>query len=191
VDLQIALICFPLIFLGELPDKTMFANLVMATNGRALQVWIGAAGAFVLHVVIAMTIGVALFAVLPHRAIEGVVAAMFLAGAGYAWREGTGARDESALPITSRRSAVLTAFVVIFLAEWGDLTQILTANLAAKYHEFLAVGMGSVLALWAVAGVAVVAGHTLMRSINVGKVRKVTAVGLLGLAAYTLFLALG
>ena len=190
MDAQVALICFPLIFLGELPDKTMFANLVMATKGHPVQVWLGAAAAFVLHVAIAVTIGVALFAVLPHRAIEGVVAAMFVAGAVYAWREGRNAHDEGALPATSRRSAAVTAFVVIFLAEWGDLTQILTANLAAKYHELLAVGMGSVLALWAVAGIAVVGGRTLMRFVNVATVRKVTAVSLFGLAAYTLFLAL-
>ena len=57
VDMEIALICFPMIFLAELPDKTMFANLVMATKGRPLQVWLGAAGAFVVHVAIAMTGG--------------------------------------------------------------------------------------------------------------------------------------
>ena len=190
MDAQVALICFPLIFLGELPDKTMFANLVMATKGHPVQVWLGAAAAFVLHVAIAVTIGVALFAVLPHRAIQGVVAAMFVAGAVYAWREGHNAHDEGALPASPRRSAAMTAFVVIFLAEWGDLTQILTANLAARYHELLAVGMGSVLALWAVAGIAVVGGRTLMRFVNVATVRKVTAVSLFGLAGYTLFLAL-
>ena len=92
MDAQVALICFPLIFLGELPDKTMFANLVMATKGHPVQVWLGAAAAFVLHVAIAVTIGVALFAVLPHRAVEGVVAAMFVAGAVYAWREGRNAQ---------------------------------------------------------------------------------------------------
>jgi putative Ca2+/H+ antiporter (TMEM165/GDT1 family) len=189
VELQIALICFPMIFLAELPDKTMFANLVMATHGRPLQVWLGAAGAFLVHVAIAMTIGVALFAVLPHRAIEGIVTALFAAGAVYAWREGARLPSESALLSTSRRGAVLTAFAVIFVAEWGDLTQILTANLAAKYHSLLTVGLASVLALWAVAGLAVVAGQTLMRHVNVATVRKVTAAVLGGLAAYTLFLA--
>ncbi len=188
---QIAFICFPMIFLAELPDKTMFANLVMATKGRPVQVWLGAAGAFVVHVAIAVTVGVALFAVLPHRAIEAVVAAMFLFGALYAWRERARTEDEKAVRHTSGHGAALTAFVVIFLAEWGDLTQILTANLAAKYHDLLAVGLGSVLALWAVAGVAVVGGQTLLRFVNVSTVRKVTSVVLLGLAAYTLSLAVG
>ncbi|HEY6421636.1 MAG TPA: TMEM165/GDT1 family protein, partial [Pseudonocardiaceae bacterium] len=43
-----------------------------------------------------------------------------------------------------------TSFVVLFVAEFGDLTQIVTANLAAKYHDPLTVGVGAVLGLWAV-----------------------------------------
>jgi len=187
VILHIALICFPLVFLAELPDKTMFASLLMATKGRPAQVWLGAAGAFLIHVAIATTVGVALFALLPRQAIDGVVAGLFLFGAVYAWREGT--KDEAGLieKQRSRHGVVLTAFVVIFIAEWGDLTQILTANLAAKYHSPLSVGVGSVLALWIVAAVAVVSGQTLLRFVNVSTVRKVTAVVLLILAALSIW----
>ena len=88
-----------------------------------------------MHVAIATTIGVALFRVLPSRVLDAVVAAMFVAGGIYALREGT--KDEDELidkEITSHR-VVTTAFIVIFIAEWGDLTQILTANLAAHYHS--------------------------------------------------------
>jgi putative Ca2+/H+ antiporter (TMEM165/GDT1 family) len=189
MDPHIALICFPVVFLAELPDKTMFASLVMATKGRPFQVWLGAAGAFVVHVAIATTVGVALFAVLPHRAVDAVVAAMFVFGAAYAWREGTKAEDERALRTVPNHGAVLTAFVVIFLAEWGDLTQVVTANLAAKYHSPLSVGIGTVLALWSVAAIAVLGGQALLRFVNVPTVRKVTAVVLLCLAAYTAYLA--
>jgi Ca2+/H+ antiporter, TMEM165/GDT1 family len=182
VDPYIALICFPVIFLGELPDKTMFANLVMATKGRPLLVWIGAAGAFLIHVVIAVTVGVALFHVLPHEAVDAVVAGLFLFGAIYAWREGTKEETELAEQEASRHGVVLTAFLVIFLAEWGDLTQILTANLAARYHSPLSVAVGSVLALWTVAAVAVTGGQALMRFVNVATIRKVTAVVLVVLA---------
>jgi putative Ca2+/H+ antiporter (TMEM165/GDT1 family) len=189
VDLYIALICFPVVFLAELPDKTMFASLVMATKGRPFQVWLGAAGAFVVHVAIATTVGVALFAVLPRRAVDAVVAGMFLFGAAYAWREGTKTEEETAQREASKHGAALTAFVVIFVAEWGDLTQIVTANLAAKYHSPLSVGVGSLLALWTVAAIAVASGQTLLRVVNISTVRKVTAVVLVGLATYTAYLA--
>jgi putative Ca2+/H+ antiporter (TMEM165/GDT1 family) len=184
VDPYVALICFPVVFLGELPDKTMFASLVMATNGRPRQVWLGAAGAFVVHVAIAVTVGAALFAVLPRRAVNAVVAAMFLFGAAYAWWEGTRDHEDRTPSRASGHGAVLTAFVVIFLAEWGDLTQVLTTNLAARYHSPLSVGVGSLLALWSVAAIAVASGQTLLRFVRVQSIRKVTGAVLLGLAAF-------
>lgn len=185
MSVYVALLCFPVVFLGELPDKTMFANLVMATKGPPRRVWLGAAAAFVVHVAIAVTVGAALFAILPKHAVDAVVSGLFLLGAVYSWWEGTKGNEVHVRPITSAHRTVGTAFIVIFLAEWGDLTQLLTANLAAKYHAPLAVGVGAVLALWTVAGIAVASGQTLMRFVNISTVRKVTAVILVALAAYT------
>lgn len=186
----IALICFPIIFVGELPDKTMFASLVLATRGRPRQVWLGSAAAFTVHAVIAVTVGVALFAVLPERGVDAFVAAMFAAGAAYAWWESTRPEEEHTVRQGARRSALLTAFAVIFVAEWGDLTQILTANLAARYHAPVSVAVGAILALWAVAGLAVVGGRSLLRFVNVQTIRRVTAVVLLLLAGYSVWTAL-
>jgi putative Ca2+/H+ antiporter (TMEM165/GDT1 family) len=119
--------------------------------------------------------------VLPHRGVEAMVAFLSLAGAVYAWREGT--KDEEQLEDreASRHGVVITAFVVIFLAEWGDLTQILTAH----YHSPSSVAGGSVLALWAVAALAVADCTTLLRFVNVSTVRKITAGALVALALYT------
>ncbi len=185
----IALAVFPIIFIGELPDKTMFASLVMATRGRPRQVWLGAAGAFLVHVVIATTVGVAIFAILPHRVVEGLVAAMFLFGALFAYRESVKNEEELAEDEISKHGVVVTAFIVIFVAEWGDLTQILTVNLAAHYHSALSVGVGATLALWAVAAIAVLSGQTLLRFISVTTIRRVTAVVLVALAGYSTYLA--
>jgi putative Ca2+/H+ antiporter (TMEM165/GDT1 family) len=189
MNAYVALITFPVIFLGELPDKTMFASLLMSTHGRPVQVWLGAAGAFVVHVVIAVTAGVALFALLPRRVVDSIVAGLFVVGAAYAWREAVRAGGHAAPKARSTRGVVLTAFVVIFLAEWGDLTQILTANLAARYHSPLSVGLGAVVALWLVAAIAVASGQSLLRYLDVSTVRRITAVVLLGLAGYTAWVA--
>ncbi len=187
MELSIAIAVFPVIFLGELPDKTMLASLVMATRGKPLSVWLGAAAAFFLHVVIATTIGVALFRILPAAVLEVLVAAMFAAGGIYALREA--AKDEAELieKEVAAHTVVTTAFIVIFVAEWGDLTQILTANLAAHYHDALSVGIGAALALWTVAAIAVIGGQGLLRFVNVSTIRKVTAVLLFILAAVALF----
>ncbi len=190
MNATIALTVFPVIFLGELPDKTMFASLVMATRGQPKQVWIGAAAAFAVHVAIATTIGVGLFHLLPRRAVDGVVGALFAFGAVYAWREGT--KDEEALveKEAAAHRVVTTAFIVIFLAEWGDLTQILTANLAARYHSPWSVGVGALAALWVVAAIAVASGQSLLRWVDIATVRKVTAAVLAVLAVYVAWAAL-
>ena len=180
---------FPVIFLGELPDKTMFASLVMATRGRPVAVWAGAAGAFVVHVTIAVTIGVGLFHLLPHRVVDGVVAALFLFGAAYAWAESRKG-EEVVVAVAGHRRVVTTAFGVIFLAEWGDLTQILTANLAAHYHSPLSVAVGALAALWVVAAIAVVSGQGVLRLVNLATVRRVTAVVLVALAGWAVWSAL-
>jgi Ca2+/H+ antiporter, TMEM165/GDT1 family len=191
VDFYIAAICFPVIFLGELPDKTMFASLLLSTRGRPVQVWLGAAAAFAVHVAIAVSAGVALFTLVPHRYLDLLVAALFAAGASYVWIKGTGDRGEHAPTREPVRGVVATAFVIIFLAEWGDLTQILTANLAARYHAPLPVALGSLLALWTVAALAVVGGQALLRYLGATAIRKITAVVLLCLAGYTAWIALG
>jgi putative Ca2+/H+ antiporter (TMEM165/GDT1 family) len=197
MHLAIVIAVFPIIFLGELPDKTMFASLVLATHGKPRSVWIGAAAAFLVHVVIATTIGVVLFRVVPHRALDGVIAGVFLAGAVLAAREAKKASDEEetetklvSREAASHRQTMLTAFVVIFLAEWGDLTQILTANLAARYHSPLSVGTGALLALWLVAAIAVLSGKGLPRVLKIATIRKVTVVVLLVLAGYSAWSAI-
>lgn len=206
---------FPVIFISELPDKTMFASLVLATRGRAFAVWTGAATAFAVHVCIAVTVGAALFTWLPQRAVQALAAALFLAGAVLAFRgsfaglstaepvpdepapaEPETAELETAEPAAGSAPAVpalaapqnsatrvfITTFVVVFLAEWGDLTQILTASLAARFHAPIAVGLSAALALWTVTALAVLAGRPLRR-LPAGLIRRLTGVVLLVLAA--------
>jgi putative Ca2+/H+ antiporter (TMEM165/GDT1 family) len=181
VQLGIVLAVFPLIFFGELPDKTMFASLILASRGRPAAVWLGAALAFVVHVVIAVSVGVGLFKILPHRAVDGLVAVLFAIGAVLAFRE-SGEEEEEIVAEVAEGTAlrvhrtVGTAFVVIFLAEWGDLTQVLTANLAARYHSPLSVGLGATLALWSVAAIAAFSGSALVRVLPGQLLRRITGV---------------
>jgi putative Ca2+/H+ antiporter (TMEM165/GDT1 family) len=192
VDLAVFAAVFPLIFLGELPDKSMFASLALASRGRPLAVWLGAAAAFAAHVAIAVSIGVALFNVLPHRAVDALVAVLFAAGAGYAFLirdQVEKERDEA--EAKSSMATLATSFAVIFIAEWGDLTQVLTANLAARYHAPWTVGVAATLALWTVAALAVVGGQGLLQLVSVRAARIATAIVLLILAVVSASKAIG
>jgi putative Ca2+/H+ antiporter (TMEM165/GDT1 family) len=192
VQLAVIAAVFPVIFIGELPDKTMFASLVLATRGKPFSVWLGAAAAFTVHVVIAVTIGVALFKVLPQSVVDFVVAGLFAISAVAAFisaREGD-AREEEILVEHAASKVAGTAFVVVFLAEWGDLTQVLTANAAVRYDSAISVAVGATLALWSVAALAVIGGHGLLGRLPTRPLRLGMGVLLSVLAVLTFIAAL-
>ena len=195
MNLAIVGAVFAVIFVGELPDKTMLASLVLATRGRPAAVWLGSAAAFVVHVVIATTLGTVLFRLLPPRAVDAVVAAIFLVGAGIAAADAIreyrhrGQPEPPEIPPSRPGRIAVTAFTVIFVAEWGDLTQLLTANLAAHYHDPLSVATGAVLALWTASAIAVTSGKWLARVVDAVLIRALTAVLLAGLGGYVIWAA--
>ena len=193
VNLTLILTVFALVFLAELPDKTALASLVLGTRYRPIYVFAGTASAFVVHVVLAIAAG-SLLGLLPHRVLEGVVAALFLFGAILLLRGRPEAEEEHAgikegtAPTFARVAS--TSFLVILVAEFGDLTQILTANLAAKYHDPIAVGIGAVAGLWAVAGLAIVGGRGLLKLVPLTVITRVAAVIMLVLAGLSLAAAI-
>jgi putative Ca2+/H+ antiporter (TMEM165/GDT1 family) len=174
VEFAVIAAVFPIIFIGELPDKSMFASLVMAARGRPFAVWLGAASAFLVHVVIAVTIGVAVFNVLPRRVLDLVVATLFGFSAYLAFAAARPSPQVEVVETPETGRVFATAFGVIFVAEWGDLTQVLTANLSARYHAPLSVAVGATLALWAVAGLAVIGGHGVLSRLPTRPLRLVT-----------------
>jgi Ca2+/H+ antiporter, TMEM165/GDT1 family len=182
------LIVFAVIFLAELPDKTAVATLVLASRFRPWPVFAGVALAFTLHVVLAVAAGQAL-SLLPQRLVEVIVGVLFAVGAVLLLRphddDETDASTETAAAPSGRQGFV-TAFTVVLFAEFGDLTQIGTANLAAKYHDPIVVGLGAVLALWAVAGVAIVGGRGLLKVVPVRMITRAAAALLAVLAVVTL-----
>ena len=56
--------------------------------------------------------------------------------------------------------------MVIFIAEWGDLTQLASATLVAKTHQAFTVFIASTLALWSTTALAILIGHHAKKLIN-------------------------
>lgn len=190
---MVILTVFGIVFLAELPDKTALASLVLGTRYRPLHVFVGTAAAFLVHVALAIAAG-SLLTLLPGRVLHAVVGALFLMGAILLVR-GRHEQEEEDLqlrgdkPATFRRVAVMS-FVVILVAEFGDLTQIVTANLAAKYHDPISVGIGATLGLWAVAGLAIVGGRGLLKVVPITLVTRVAAAIMGVLAAISIVAAI-
>ncbi len=192
MDLVLVLTVFGIVFVGELPDKTAVASLVLGARYSPVPVLAGVWSAFAVHVVVAVAAG-SFVAALPRRPVEFVTAALFLIGAVLLLRsdpEKSAEEGEHEVErIRGDRKSIAVAgasFMVVLVAEFGDLTQILTATLAARYRDPVSVGIGALLALWAVSGLAVAFGQTLLRLVPLRRVQQVAAVILLAMAALAL-----
>jgi putative Ca2+/H+ antiporter (TMEM165/GDT1 family) len=189
MSLAIAATVFAVIFPAELPDKTALASLVLGSRYRPSWVFAGVAAAFAVHAALAVAAG-SLIGLLPHRPVEGVVAALFVAGAVLLLRGRHESDDDEHVELHGKEPGfwrvAWTGFGVILVAEFGDLTQIATATLAARFHDPLSVGIGAVLALWAVAGLAIVGGRSLLKVLPVKWLGRGAAAVLLALAGLTI-----
>ena len=199
MDLAVAAVAFGTIFLVELPDKTFIAALVLSTRFRPLAVWVGVGLAFGVQTAVAVTAG-ALATLLPDTLIRSVAVVIFLVGAFILFRTAPGAdagekeqEEEYAAKAGSDEApksfikASVASFLILFAAEWGDLSQLLTISLVTRYDDHLSVFAGAWVALLAVSGLAVLAGRVLLRYLRLSVLHYVGATVCLVLAAVTLY----
>jgi putative Ca2+/H+ antiporter (TMEM165/GDT1 family) len=188
---------FAVTFLAELPDKSLFASLVLGSRYRPAHVWLGVAAAFAVHVALAVGAG-GLLTLAPKSVIDFVSAGLFLFGA--VWMVRSASEDENepgpdaarfGAPAPGFLRVFATSFAVVFIGEWGDVTQITTANFVARYHDPLIIGPAALLALWTVSALAVFGGSKLLERVPVRWVRLVGAIALTSLGVYSLVRAIG
>ncbi len=188
VDLKVFATVFGAIFLAELPDKTALAALLLATRYRAAPVFIGAALALMVQSIIAVAAG-GFLSLLPARPVHIGAGVLLVVSAGVLWRRKSPDSSEMGnLPSEAKKPtflrALVSTFSLIFVAEWGDLTQLGTAALAARYRSPITVFCASTLALWSVAALAVLVGNRARAFMNPEVTKRVAAVVflLLGIA---------
>ncbi len=183
-------VVFGVVFLAELPDKTALAGLVLGTRYRASYVFAGVAAAFTVHVVLAVAAG-SVLTLLPQQIVHALTGVLFLGGAAVLLLKKDESEEDVRKPEDQSFWKVSGAgFMLILVAEFGDLTQIMTANLAARYDDPLSVGIGAVLALWSVAAIGIVGGKALMRRVPLALITKIAALVMLGLGVWSLYEAI-
>ena len=203
IDPGLSATVFALILPAELPDKTFIATLVLVTRFPRWQVWLGVAAAFTVQTTIAVTAG-GLLSLAPERLVLGITFTLFAIGAFIMTKGGLQSRasflakekeeeeevQSNATLVEAPRQATFakvfaTSFLILFAAEWGDLSQILTAGMAARTGQPVSVFVGTWLALITVAAVAVLLGNWLEARVPIWRIRLISAVVLTGLAAWT------
>ena len=200
MDFTVALSALLLIAPVELPDKTFVATLVLATRYRPLLVWLGVGAAFAVQCLIAVTAG-GLLNLLPRTPVTVAAALLFAVGAvmlfrGAAHADEAEAEAEADFEGRGRAGAtgfrvVATSFAVLFLAEWGDLSQLLTAALAARTGDPVSVFVGGWTALLLVSGLAAGLGRALLGRVRLAVVQRIGAGVCALLAAVTVAELLG
>ena len=174
---------FALIFLAELPDKTSVAIVVMASRHHPFAVFTGVALAFVVQNLIAVLFGSALGYLPPHIVHVGS-GLLFLAFAVWMWLKREDGEEEPHVKFKDDfLKAAWTAFVTIFILEWGDLTQLAAATLVAKTRHPLTIFLSATLALWSTTALGVVIGHHAKKVINPRVLQTIAAVafGIVGI----------
>ncbi|MFC8243724.1 TMEM165/GDT1 family protein [Streptomyces chartreusis] len=190
ISFTVTAVVFGVVFLAELPDKTALAGLVLGTRYRASYVFAGVAAAFAVHVALAVAAG-SVLTLLPQQILHALTGVLFLGGAAVLLMKKDEDEGEIRKPENQSFWKVSGAgFMLILVAEFGDLTQIMTANLAARYDDPLSVGIGAVLALWAVAGIGIVGGKALMKRVPLQLITKVAALVMLTLGVWSLYEAI-
>ncbi|MEU6065886.1 TMEM165/GDT1 family protein [Streptomyces sp. NPDC047082] len=187
ISITVTALAFGVIFLAELPDKTALAGLVLGTRYRASYVFAGVAAAFLLHVALAVAAG-SVLTLLPQQIVHALTGVLFLGGAAMLLLKKDEDDEEIRKPADQSFWKVAgTGFMLILVAEFGDLTQIMTANLAARYDDPISVGLGAVLGLWAVAGLGIVGGKALMKRVPLRFITQIAALLMLALGAWSLW----
>ncbi|KOG66120.1 MULTISPECIES: TMEM165/GDT1 family protein [Streptomyces] len=187
ISITVTALVFGVIFLAELPDKTALAGLVLGTRYRASYVFAGVAAAFLLHVVLAVAAG-SVLTLLPQQIVHALTGVLFLGGAAVLLLKKGEEEEEVKKPADQSFWKVAgTGFMLILVAEFGDLTQIMTANLAARYDDPISVGLGAVLGLWAVAGLGIVGGKALMKRVPLRLITQIAALLMLALGVWSLW----
>ena len=175
---------FLLIALAEFGDKSQLVCMTLAARHRGLPVALGAIAAFAILNLLAVLFGAAVAAWLPERAVAAAVAALF-AVFGIAALRYRGQSDDEEIEEKPGHGVFVTTFLLIFLAEFGDKTQIAVAGLGSS-TEASAVWLGATLALTATSLLGIYAGRRFLNRLPLLWIHRVSGIFFLLLAAYTL-----
>jgi Ca2+/H+ antiporter, TMEM165/GDT1 family len=184
-------VAFGVILLAELPDKTMIATVILAGRYRRLPVWLGVSAALGVQAAVAVAAG-GLLSLLPQRITLALTAALFGVGAVLMITSGLRSRHAptSDIEATTKASGfwriAAISFGLLFLAEWGDLSQLFTAGLAAQTGAPVSVFIGAWAALLTVSGLGVLLGTWLSDRVPLWLLRLGSGIVLAGLTVWSI-----
>ena len=180
---------FLLIALAEFGDKSQLVCMTLAARHRGLPVILGAVAAFAILNLLAVLFGAAIAAWLPEWVVTAAVAVLFAVFGISALRYEEEDGDEE---IAEKPSYGIFAstFLMIFLAEFGDKTQIAVAGLGST-ADAMATWVGATLALACTSILGVAAGRRWLNRLPLKWIHRISGVFFLLLALLAVLRLLG
>ena len=175
---------FLLIALAEFGDKSQLVCMTLAARHRGLPVVLGAVAAFAILNLLAVLFGAAVAAWLPEWVVTSAVALLFAAFGISALRYRDEEEDEE-IEEKAGHGVFATTFLLIFLAEFGDKTQIAVAGLGST-TEATAVWTGATLALATTSILGVFAGRKFLHRLPLLWIHRISGVFFIALALYAI-----
>lgn len=176
---------FLLIALAEFGDKSQLVCMTLAARHRGLPVVLGAVAAFAILNLLAVLFGAAVAAWLPEWVVTLAVALLFAVFGISALRYQEEDDDEE-VEEKPGHGIFATTFLLIFLAEFGDKTQIAVAGMGST-TQTAAVWLGATLALSCTSILGVLAGRKFLHKLPLLWIHRISGLFFLALAAYALF----
>jgi putative Ca2+/H+ antiporter (TMEM165/GDT1 family) len=175
-----------LVFMAEIGDKSQIVCMTLAARHRGLPVLLGAVIAFAVLNLLAVIFGVIVAHSIPEIYVASIVAILFLLFGLQSLFSGKEEANQDEAPVLSSHSLFITAFLMIFIAEFGDKTQIAVAGLSTRY-DAAGIWLGATIALAATSGLAVWLGRGLLQHVPTNLMQRLSGVVflLIGLFAVT------
>ena len=180
---------FLLIALAEFGDKSQLVCMTLAARHRGLPVVLGAVAAFAILNLLAVLFGAAIAAWLPEWVVTAAVAVLFAVFGISALRYEEEDDDEE-IAEKPGYGIFASTFLMIFLAEFGDKTQIAVAGLGST-ADAMATWVGATLALACTSILGVVAGRRWLNRLPLKWIHRISGVFFLLLALLALLRLLG
>jgi len=175
---------FALIFLAEIGDKSQLVCVLLASRHRAVPVFLGASAAFMLLNILAVSIGAAVSLAIPEWVLAIAVVLLFsFFGVKALLDRGD---DDGQVDELSGHGVFMVAFLMIFIAEFGDKTQLTVAALGAAASP-IAVYAGATLALITTSLLGVAGGRWLTQRVSTVTLHRIGGVLFLAFAAWVTY----
>ena len=174
---------FIFIFLSAAPGRTTFVLMMLASNGHIKNIFIGAATAFFIQCFISVLLGNILI-YLPPSILDLCTGFLFIYFSYSFWKQSNKSMD---LINSSENLTFKSVFLIVFMAEFGDVSQLAIATIAAKSHSKLVVFVLAVVAMWIITGISIIIGHNLKKFSKPFLIQKIASIAFFILGLYLIF----